>query len=58
MLRLNVYTITPTPEGWDATITQPRCRTTESIEGLYDFESALAWTHMHAARHNSRFTSC
>ena len=48
---MNIHQITQQSDGtFSATVTFSD-GFTEDIEGLYDFESALAWTHMHNAAH-------
>lgn len=48
---MNLHTITQNAAGtWDASVSFEDGYT-ESITDLYDFDSALAWTHMLNAYH-------
>lgn len=52
---MNLTVITTRPDGKvDATITLAD-GFAESIEGLYDIDDALAWSHMHLTRTNRRW---
>lgn len=51
---MNLTVITPTPEGFDVTVTLAD-GFTETIEGLYDLDSAIAFSHMHLTRTNRRY---
>jgi len=48
---MNLHGITKNDDGtWNAWVNMAD-GFAETIEGLYDFASALAWTHMHNAAH-------
>lgn len=48
---MNLHTITQREDGlWNASV-QFADGFAETIEGLYDFGDALAWTQMHNAYH-------
>lgn len=48
---MNLHKITPQPDGTYSASVEMEDGFSETIHGLYDFDSALRWTHMHNAFH-------
>ena len=55
---MNLITVTKGIAGWDATVSIPKHGVNESIEGLYDQESATEWANSRLVYHDNKYVRC